>query len=206
LRDHVFQLARQRKSVRKYSDENVNMDDLYYAIRTALEAPSGANRQPWRFILVRDEYTKRRIRDTCEYWERRFHGSTTLPKWFADWLRSRGITWRKSFLTEAPVLIAVAADTTAPYWKESTWLSIGYLLLALEERGLASLTYTPTNPRAVAELLGIPRNYSLECIIPVGKAAEDKVKEARRGLEKTVYIDLWGRPALSLEEGKADSS
>ena len=191
----VLKLARRRRSIRRYKSTPINLDKVLYAIMAALEAPSGANRQPWRFIVVDDPELKARIRSECERWEKRFHESPHLPAWFREWASSRGITWRKEFLTDAPYLIAVASYRKAPYARESTWLAIGYLLLALEEAGLASLTYTPTNPRAVARILGIPEDYTLETIIPVGEPAEDKRKEPRLSLSEAVYYNLWGKTA-----------
>ncbi len=96
------------------------------------------------------------------------------------------------FLTDAPVLVAVLAYKKAPYARKSTWLAIGYLLLALEEKGLALLTYTPSNPHAVARVLSIPKDYTLEAIIPIGKPAQFKEKEPRRTLQEKVYYNKWG--------------
>lgn len=194
----VLSLACKRRSVREYRRDPVNLDDVLYAIKAALQAPSGANLQPWRFIIVEDRRVKAKIREVCEEWEKRFHESPTMPAWFRNWLKQRGITWRKDFLTDAPVLVAVAAYKKAPYARESTWLAIGYLLLALEERGLASLTYTPPNPGRVAALLGIPEDYTLETIIPVGFPEEDKAKEPRMSLREAVYLNSWG---MTLPEG-----
>lgn len=144
--------------------------------------------------MVRDPRVKARIREVCEEWEKRFHESPTMPGRFRERLRRRGITWRNEFLTDAPVLVAVAAYRKAPYARESTRLAIGYLLLALEERWLAPLTYTPPNPRRVAAILGIPEDYTPETIIPVGLPAEDKEKEPRMGLHEAVYLDSWSNP------------
>ena len=83
-------------------------------------------------------------------------------------------------------------DTRQPYWRESTWLAIGYLLLALEEKGLASLTYTSPNPRAVADLLKAPKRYSLEAIIPIGEPGEDKEKEPHHSLSEVLYHNVFG--------------
>jgi len=66
------------------------------------------------------------------------------------------------------------------------------LLLALEEKGIASLTYTPSNPREVMKVLRIPEDYSLEVIVPVGKAAEEKIKEPRLAIKETLFYNLWG--------------
>jgi len=190
--NYILQLATSRKSIRKFRNEPIEMEDVAYAIKTAIQAPSGANTQPWRFIIITDEEVKNKIRAISEEWERKFHESQSLPKWFGEWLQKRNITWEKPFLEEAPVLIVVLSNRKAPYGRESTWLAIGYILLALEERGLASLTYTPANPRAIARYLGVPMNYTLEAIIPVGKSGEDKIKEPRLDLEDTTYINSYG--------------
>ncbi len=188
----VLELARKRKSIRKYSTTPIPLEDILYAIETALQAPSGANRQPWRFIIIDDPDIKMEIRRIAELWERKLHESKSIPEWFQKWLRDHGITWRKEFLTTAPYLIVVLADKRAPYSRESVWLAVGYLLLALEEKGLASLTYTPTNPRAIASILGVPGHYTIETIIPVGLPGEYKVKEPRMSLDEAVYFNRWG--------------
>lgn len=188
----VYELARRRRSIRSYFSDPVPLDNVLYAIETAMQAPSGANRQPWRFIIVNDPKVKGEIRRVAEEWERKLHESDTIPVWFREWLRERGITWRKDFLTDAPYLIVVLADKRAPYARESVWLAVGYMLLALEEKGLASLTYTPTNPRAIARILGVPDYYTLETIIPVGLHRGDKVKEPRMSLDEAVYYNRWG--------------
>ena len=151
----VLNLARKRRSIRKYSKEPIDLGDVLYAISVAIQALSGANRQPWRFIIVADEDIKRKIREACEKAEKEFYGSNKLPKWFRKWTKERGITWKKPFLTEAPYLIVVVSNKNAPYSKESTWLAIGYLLLALEEKGIASLTYTPSDSYEVSRILKI---------------------------------------------------
>ncbi|MCE4613974.1 MAG: nitroreductase family protein [Desulfurococcales archaeon] len=188
----LLKIATSRKSTRKYSSEPVSLDNILYAIQVALQAPSGANRQPWRFILVMDGELKHELREISEEWERKFHDSRALPRWFKEWLHERNISWQKPFLEEAPILIVVLTDRKAPYGRESTWLAIGYLLLALEERGLASLTYTPSNPHVIARRLGVPDNYTLEAIIPVGKSGEAAEKEPRLKPSDAVYLDKWG--------------
>jgi len=82
---------------------------------------------------------------------REFHEKA--PLWMRKFFKERNIIWRKPFLTDAPILIAMFGRKTASYFVQSIWLSIGYLILALEERGLASLTYTPSKVRWINELL-----------------------------------------------------
>ena len=82
----VLSLALKRRSVRRYRRDPVDLDDVLYAIKAALQAPSGANMQPWRFIIIRDHRVKAKIREVCEEWEGRLHESPTLPAWSRDWL------------------------------------------------------------------------------------------------------------------------
>jgi nitroreductase len=187
----LIDLATRRKSIRNYdSSREPDMSKILYSIKVALEAPSGANCQPWLFIIINDNDTKHWIRITCEDAERRFHKN--VKRDFKKWLEERNITWRKPFLEEAPVLIAVFNDMACPHSTHSTWLSIGYLILALEEQGLSSLTYTPPVNREINKYLNVPNPYRLEAIIPVGYPKGDKIKEMRIQLKDKVFLNRWG--------------
>ncbi len=191
MEGYVLSLATNRKSIRSYSSEEIPLSQVLYAIKTALQAPSGANQQPWTFVIIKDAELKRKIRETCERSERKFHNRVGGE--LKEWFRSRGISWRKPFLEEAPYLIAVFSIMGKPFAIQSTWLSIGYLLLALEEKGLSSLTYTPSNPSEIGKILGAPKEAMLQAIIPVGKGSEGKNKEPREGLEEKVFMNKWGQ-------------
>ncbi len=190
----MLKLATERKSIRAYSSEEIPLSKVLYAIRAALQAPSGANQQPWSFVVIQDPKIKEEIRKACESGERRFY--QIVRGGLREWLESKGLNWEKPFLTEAPYLIAVFAQLGKPFSIQSTWLAIGYLLLALEEVGLASLTYTPPNPSEIARILRVPRNMVLQTVIPVGKAKERKRKEPRKDLKETTYLDMWGSPLV----------
>jgi len=188
----VLKLAKNRKSIRRYKTVSFNISKVLYAIETAIQAPSGANQQPWMFIIIDDPNVKFKIREICESGERKFYANVRGE--LKEWLARMKLTWRKPFLTEAPYLIAVFSNLKKPYAIQSTWLSIGYLLLALEEKGLASLTYTPPNPKEVADMLGVPNNFALQTIIPVGLPEEDKRKEPRKKLHEVAFHNHWGKP------------
>jgi len=186
----IVDLARRRVTVRKFQSKEVPIQKIIRIIEIARQAPSGANRQPWRFIAVDDTGLKRRIREESERVERSFHGKA--PEWMKKWLREKNITPAKEFLTEAPYLIIVCSEKAAMYNVQSVWLSIGYMLLAIEEEGLATVTYTPSRTAAIREILQIPDGYVVEAILPVGYAAETSVKN-RKGLSELVYSNTWGR-------------
>ncbi len=187
----VYELARRRRSVRKFRLETFDLKLILECIDVAKESPSGSNAQPWHFVVVRDGKLKEELREVCEKGERVFYSRVRGE--LAEWLRSRGLSWKKPFLTEAPYVIAVFSKKKAPYSRESVWIAVGYLLLALEEKGLASLTYTPPNREEVAELLKCPDDYRLEVLIPVGFSADDKEKEPRKSIEEITSVDYFGR-------------
>ena len=187
----VLELAKNRRSVRRYLSRDIDIERVLYGIRAALEAPSGANRQPWRFVVVKDAEVKARLRQVCEEDERRFYEKVRGE--LGEWLAKRDFTWEKPFLTEAPYLVAVFAELGKPYAVQSVWLAVGYMLLALEEAGLSSLTYTPPNPDEAGAVLGAPYRFVLQTIVPVGLPGEKKVKEPRMRLKDAVFINIWGR-------------
>lgn len=111
------------------------------------------------------------------------------------WMSERKITWEKPFLTDAPLLQFVFADLTAPMAIQSVWLAIGYLLLALEERGIHTVTYTPSEIGWANKLLKVPRKYKLQTILPLGleKEGSGYKKQPRRGLEQILFYEEFGR-------------
>lgn len=188
----VAELAKRRKSVRKFKPDKFDMEVIIECIDVAKEAPSGSNAQPWHFVIVKDEEVKRKLREVCEKGEKKFYSHVRGE--LAEWLKSKGLNWEKPFLTEAPYIVGVFAKKKAPYSRESVWIAVAYFLLALEEKGLASLTYTPPNREEVAEVLRCPQEYRLEVLIPVGFSADSKEKEPRKSVEEITSVDYFDVP------------
>ena len=175
---------RRRRTVRDFSSDPVPDDVIDTAIEAAGTAPSGANRQPWRFVVVRDGETKRRIREAAESEEREFYARRATAEWLAD-LAPLGTDWRKPFLEEAPVLIVVFRLDYEPesgsdgrehhhknyYVPESVGIAVGLLLAALHRAGLATLTHTPSPMGFLGEVLGRPRHERAYVLLPVGYPA-----------------------------------
>jgi len=189
-----------RRSIRKYSKDSVPLEKIYQVLEAGRYAPSGANMQPWIYIIVTDNELKEKIREEAEKIERNFHEKA--PEQLKSWLNEQKITPEKSFLTEAPALIVVAGSTKAPYWLESTWISIAYILLSAESQNLGTLTYTPTETVFLNKLLNIPDDYHPVAILPIGNPAERPSPETRtrKPLEQMVhlnkYSDQWKRHSL----------
>ena len=192
MTDKILELAKKRKSTRKYSIKEVDMDDVLYSLDVARFSPSGANEQPWRFIIIDDDEVKSRIREASERGEKILYDNVKGE--FRDWLLSHGLSHRKPFLEEAPILIAVLMKKTAKYATESIWVAVGHILLALEERGLNTLVYTPSNTEFPKKELNVPEGYRLEAIIPVGYSEDESKKTGKHSLDEIVYKNSWETP------------
>jgi len=177
---------RRRRSVRAFSPEPVPRALIDDAIAVAASAPSGANQQPWTFVVVGDAEVKRQIRIAAEEEERRSYESRMPAEWLHA-LAPIGTDWRKPFLEIAPYLIVVfrqdygtivdaAGDERRIkhyYVPESVGIACGFLLTALHWMGLATLTHTPSPMGFLSRILGRPRNEKPYLLIPVGYPAKD---------------------------------
>jgi iodotyrosine deiodinase len=167
-----------RRSIRHFSDEPIDPELVRNALHVANSAPSGANIQPWHFVVVTDPAVKRRLREEAEKEERNFYASKASEKWLAA-LEPLGTDHRKRHLEIAPVVIVVfevhrSEIAPQPYYvKESVGIAVGFLLAALHHSGLATLTHTPSPMRFLNRILDRPGNERPYVVIPVGRAAPD---------------------------------
>jgi nitroreductase len=167
-----------RRTVRDFSDRPIPRGVLAEAVRAAASAPSGANVQPWRFVVVIDPATKRVLRDAAEAEEREFYDRRASDEWLES-LAPLGTDWRKPFLEAAPAIIAVFEVHRGPrsprpyYVKESVGIAVGFLLAALHRAGLATLTHTPSPMRFLNDVLDRPAEERPFLLVPVGYPADD---------------------------------
>ena len=181
-----LETMRTRRSVRHYSSREVPFEVIENAVQTAGLAPSGANQQPWSFIVVGDQKLKRKIREAAEKEERESYEKRMSAEWL-EALEPLGTDWHKAHLEEPPYLIvvfeqvkghAIAPDGSERkfkhyYPKESVGISVGFLLAALHHSGLATLVHTPSPMKFLQTILNRPDNERAFAIIPVGYPAED---------------------------------
>lgn len=183
------ELAR-RRTVRDYTARPVPRAVIEECLRAAGTAPSGANRQPWRFVVVGDPGVKRIIRVAAEKEEQEFYAHRAPPEWL-EALAPLGTDDRKPFLETAPYLIAIFAESHGSlpdgrpvknyYVTESVGIATGMLIAALHHAGLATLTHTPSPMGFLNEVLGRPGNERPFLLLVVGyPAAEARVPDIRR--------------------------
>ena len=158
---------KRRRTVRHFSNRPVPREVIENCLRAATTAPSGANLQPWHFVVVSDPETKRRIRQAAEEEERHFYRHRAPQEWL-DALAPLGTDEHKPFLERAPYLIAIFAQKYGRladgrrvkhyYPLESVGLATGMLIAALHVAGLATLTHTPSPMKFLNDILGRPKS------------------------------------------------
>ena len=173
---------RRRRTVREFSNRPVPVGIIENALRTAGTAPSGANMQPWHFVVVGNAELKRKIRVAAEIEEKEFYEHRASQEWL-DALAPLGTNEHKAFLEEAPWLIAVflkkfSADAQGRrlknyYTAESVGIASGLLLAALHWAGLVTLTHTPSPMKFLNELLDRPVDERPYMLVVTGYPAED---------------------------------
>jgi nitroreductase len=189
LADFYAEVSR-RRTVREFSDRPVPRDIIETALQAAATAPSGANLQPWHFVVVSGPQTKSAIRVAAEAEEKEFYEHRASPEWLAA-LEPLGTDTNKPFLETAPYLIAVflqkygllpdGRKVKHYYPVESTGLATGILITALHHAGLACLTHTPSPMKFLNEILERPVSERPFLLLVTGYPASDAtVPDIRR--------------------------
>lgn len=180
-----------RRSVRDFSPDPVPRELIELAIRTASTAPSGAHRQPWRFVAVSDPALKREIRTAAEAEEHESYVGGRMPEEWREALAPIGTSWEKPFLEVVPWIVVVFEEVWSfgpdgarrknYYPKESVGIACGLFIAALHRMGLATLTHTPSPMGFLTRLLGRPDNERPFILFPIGYPAPDAaVPDLRR--------------------------
>jgi iodotyrosine deiodinase len=185
-----FDKMDERRSVRQFSSESFDIRILENIIATASTAPSGAHKQPWSFCVVSNPELKSRIRALAEKEEEENYHGRMSDEWIED-LKPLGTDEVKDFLEIAPYLIIVFKQVHGIgeegekkrnyYVNESVGIAVGFLLAAIHNAGLCSLTHTPSPMNFLEKALGRPANERAFLLIPVGYPAEHaKVPDIHR--------------------------
>jgi iodotyrosine deiodinase len=188
-----YEHIRRRRTVRDFSDKSVPREVIEYALLAAGTAPSGANLQPWHFTVIMAPETKRRIREAAEIEERDFYSGRAPREWL-DALAPLGTDENKGYLETAPVLIAIFGKRSSEgpdgrriknyYVPESVGIATGFLIAALHEAGLVTLTHTPSPMGFLNEICGRPETEKPYILLVVGYPAQDCKVPVQGGIKK----------------------
>lgn len=171
-----------RRSVRMFSAQPVAKELVELAVMTASTAPSGAHRQPWKFVVTGDSGLKRRIRVAAEEEERTNYEGGRLPAHWLEAVEPLGTDADKSYLETVPWIVVLFEERHGYqpdgsirhnyYVKESVGIAAGLFLAAIHHMGLATLTHTPSPMAFLSTVLGRPKNERPFCLFPVGSPAD----------------------------------
>ncbi|MGP1346466.1 MAG: nitroreductase family protein [Phycisphaerales bacterium] len=191
-----FEVMDQRRSCRYFADTPVPREAIEWICRAGGTAPSGAHKQPWRFVCVSDPALKREIRLAAEAEEREFYQRRASRRWLED-LAPLGTDASKPFLEIAPWLIVVFAlaktdDGGMVYYREeSVGIACGMLISAIHHAGLATLTHTPSPMKFLTDVLRRPEHERAFLLLPVGYPAPDATVPdmERKPLDQIMVVD-----------------
>jgi len=189
---------RTRRSVREFSDREIPLEIINNIVSAAASAPSGANKEPWFFSIIRDPDVKHQIRLGAEKEEKLFYTQKAPKDWLKD-LNKFGTDWHKEFLEIAPYLIVVFKqiydlDNNIKYKNyyvnESVGIACGFLLSAIHSAGLVALTHTPSPMGFLEKICNRPKNERAFLLIPIGYPAADAEIPDLRKKDYNKYADV----------------
>ncbi|WMN06182.1 nitroreductase family protein [Marivirga arenosa] len=191
---NYYELMNKRRSIREFSDQSIPKEVIENIVQTASTAPSGAHKQPWTFCIISNSDIKKKIRDAAEKEEYESYKNRMSDQWLKD-LEPIGTDWEKPFLETVPYIIVVfkkiydeeeGQKKTNYYVNESVGIACGFLISAIHNAGLATLTHTPSPMNFLSEILERPKNERPYLLLPVGYPADECYvpKLDRKPLEK----------------------
>ena len=194
-REYLSTIVR-RRSIRHFNKESVDPEIIENAVRAAVSAPSGANKQPWFFVAISCPVVKKKIREAAEEEEEKFYQRRAGKRWLSD-LKPFGTTPKKPFLEDASHLIICFSKTKdfndagevipVYYPAESAGIATGFLISALHVSGLATLTHTPSPMRFLNRILSLESHFKAIVVVATGYPKEPvRVPE----IEKKPFEDV----------------
>lgn len=189
-----YEVVLKRRSIRKFKGDKVPHDVLMRILEAGRWAPSGANLQPWRFIVITSLEVKAKIADVCTEYSMKVWKNFAPET--AKFLGGRGGTWNKSYMKALPVMVAVCYRATEEPSREyalaSAWTAIENMLLAATNENLAACVYThayPEEEKALKQILNMPDVYHLAAIIQLGYPKAVPPTPPRKKLEEIVSYE-----------------
>ena len=167
--------------MREFSKKEVSQEIIEKIVRISASAPSGANKEPWYFSIIKDRKIKKEIRIAAEKEEKSFYTQRAPQSWLND-LNKFGTDWNKEFIEIAPYIIVVFKQIydlnngqkyKNYYVNESVGIACGFLLAAIHKAGLVALTHTPSPMGFLEKICKRPKNERAYLLIPVGLPGKD---------------------------------
>ena len=195
-----FEMSKNRRSIRSFKKTRIDDEIIKNAILAAGSAPSGANLQPWHFIVIKDKIVKKKIKIAAEKEEFKFYNYVAPVKWL-EALKPLGTNSNKDFLEDAPILIAIFEQKHSLknnvkvknyYVKESVGIATGILISSLHYSGLSMLTHTPSPMTFLNKILKRPINERPFVLLIIGLPTNNCTIPSFAKQKKTIeQISTW---------------
>lgn len=196
--EEFYQQMNSRRTVREFDTRNIPLEVLENLIRTAGTAPSGAHKQPWTFCVISNPEIKKQIRQAAEE-EEKISYSHRMPENWKNDLKPLGTDWEKPFLEEAPYLIVVFKQSYGVeygkkvqhyYVSESVGIACGFLIAAIHQAGLVTVTHTPSPMNFLSKILNRPANEKPFLLLPIGYPKKNTYvpKIERKNLDSIIVM------------------
>ena len=169
----IYATVRERTSIRGYKADPIEEDKLERILDAARLAPSGKNGQPWTFIVVKDEETRKKLVPACKGQE---------------------------FVGQAPVVVVACGHEERAYKKMGGYwnslpldigIAIEHLMLAAVSEGLGTCWIGAFFEEQVREILGVPEGVKIVALTPVGYPAGEKTHRPRKSLDEIIMHERW---------------
>jgi nitroreductase len=183
--ESVLALLKGRRSIRFYRQDPVPDEMLREVLEAGRWAPSATNRQPWHFVVVRDEQIRRQVAEHAAFY-------------FVRW----------AHVGEAPLLIALCGTARNPayqrYLHEDIGLAGGQMMLQAAALGLGTCWIGGLDRKAIASILQVPPGIEVVGLLTMGFPAEDPPPPPRKPLGEIVHFDVFGNrePGAQVRAGR----
>lgn len=193
LENKLYELMFFRRTTRIFQSLPIEDEKLERILSAGLLAPSGSNKSPYMIYVIKDPEVKMNIRTEAEKVEKAFYEKKKVTdKDFTTWASKKELSYSKPHLTEAPVVLCIATDSrySDKHALESTWLTIAYSILAIENEKLCSVTYTPETLTFMNEILNLPDFMIPQMLLPIGYPLKSERKEPMRPELKSRVVTI----------------
>ena len=182
--EETLALMKGRRSIRRYSDEPVPEELLAQVLEAGRWAPSASNRQPWKFIVIREQAVRQAVAEHAAYF-------------FIKW----------AHVAEAPVIIALCGESGNRVYRqflhEDIGLAGGQMMLQAAALGLGTCWVGGLDREAIATVLQLPSQIELVGLLTLGFPEEEPAPPARKTLAEIVYHNTYGNRQIgSAKPGK----
>ena len=162
----VFEAIKTRRSIRKYRQEPIPNEKLESIFEAARLAPSAANRQPWRFVVVQDADRKKALAEAAN---------------------------NQTFLRDAAAIVAALGDpdVSARWFEKDPMIALEHMALAATALGYGTCWIGAFDEDAVKRLLKIPVKMKIVALLPIGIPDETPTSRPRKELSEILFKEEW---------------